>query len=121
MSPKLEAKVKEQYVLGPVIAFSGYEFVRTEWRAVPAGFEPAALVHPLLDVREVGGEEIRVAAQDHLADTLGTADAHVLTPLPDETVAPGATEAPAQEEAPESTEPEEAPEDAKPARRKRKA
>jgi len=74
MSQKLEAKVKDTYNMGPIVAFSGHEYIRTEWRPVPAGSEPAALVHPLLDVREVGGEEIPVTAKDHLADTLGTAD-----------------------------------------------
>ncbi len=66
MPKTLEAKVKDTYRMGPVIAFSGHEFVRSEWRPVPAGFEPAAIVHPLLDVREIEGEEIRVTSQDYL-------------------------------------------------------
>jgi len=73
--PTLEAKVKDTYQMGPVVAFSGHEFIRNEWRDVPAGFGPAALVHPLLDVREKESqEEIHVTSQDYLADTLGTAD-----------------------------------------------
>lgn len=73
--PTLEAKVKDTYRMGPVIAFSGHEFVRNEWRDVPVGFGPAALAHPLLDVREKESqEEIRVTSQDHLAGTPGTAD-----------------------------------------------
>lgn len=77
MSNKLEAKVKDTYNMGSITAFSGHEYVRGEWRPVPAGFEPAALVHPLLDVREVEGKEIHVAAKDYLADTLGSADLKV--------------------------------------------
>lgn len=65
---KLEAKVKDNYALGPVIAFSGHEFIRGEWRPVPEGFEPAAVVHPLLDTREAQTrEEIHVTAKDQLA------------------------------------------------------
>jgi hypothetical protein len=75
MSQKLEAKAKDSYKMGPVIAFSGHEFVHTEWRAVPAGFEAAAIAHPLLDVRDAESqEEIHVTSQDYLADTLGSAD-----------------------------------------------
>ena len=66
MPQKLEAKVKDSYNMGPVMAFSGREYVRSEWRAVPAGFEPAAIVHPLLDVREKDGEEIKVTSQEYL-------------------------------------------------------
>ncbi len=73
--PTLEAKVKDTYQMGPVVAFSGHEYIRAEWRDVPVGSEPAAIVHPLLDVREKESqEEIRVTSQDYLADTLGTAD-----------------------------------------------
>jgi len=70
----LEAKVKDAYHMGPVIAFSGHEYVQSEWRPVPIGFEPAALAHPFLDVRDAESHEIRVTAKDQLADTLGTAD-----------------------------------------------
>lgn len=68
VQPTLEAKVKDEYRMGPVIAFSGQEYVRSEWRPVPVGFESAAVVHPLLDTREMGGEEIHVASKDYLAD-----------------------------------------------------
>lgn len=73
VAPTLEAKVKDEFNLGPVIAFSGHEYVRTEWRPVPIGSEPAALVHPMLDVREIGGKEIKVAAKDRLAEIAGEA------------------------------------------------
>lgn len=45
------ARVKQDYAAGPVIAFSGHEYVRSEWRAVPAGFEEQAKNHPLLDTQ----------------------------------------------------------------------
>jgi len=83
MSQKMEAKVKKSYRMGAVIAFSGVEFIRTEWRPVPAGFEAQATVHPLLDVRDAESQaEIHVTAKDHLADTLGTADLKVVTETP---------------------------------------
>ena len=45
------ARVKQDYTAGPVRAFSGREYVRTEWREVPAGFEEEARTHPLLDTQ----------------------------------------------------------------------
>lgn len=78
MEKKLEAKVKDTYNMGSITAFSGHEYVRAEWRPVPAGFEPAALSHPLLDVREAAGAEIQVTAKDYLANTLGSADIKVI-------------------------------------------
>ena len=63
----LEAKVRDSYRMGPVTAFSGREYIRDEWREVPPGSEPAALVHPLLEVREKeSGEKIHVTSQDQL-------------------------------------------------------
>lgn len=71
MSTKLEAKVKDGNNTGPIVAFSGYEYILNEWRAVPAGFEPAAIAHPLLDVRDAETEkEIRVTSQDKLAEMI---------------------------------------------------
>ena len=71
MSHKLEAKVKDSYNMGPIVAFSGHEYIRNEWRPVPVGFEPAAIVHPMLDVRDAKTEkEIRVTAKDHLAEII---------------------------------------------------
>lgn len=49
----LQAKVKADSQFNPVTAFGGYEFVRTEYRPVPAGFEAAAEAHPYLEVLEV--------------------------------------------------------------------
>lgn len=48
-----EARVVEGYNMGSVIAFSGYEYIRSEWRPVPAGFEEHAQNHELLEVRQV--------------------------------------------------------------------
>jgi len=45
------ARVKQDYAAGPVMAFSGREYVRSEWREVPAGFEDQAKNHPLLDTQ----------------------------------------------------------------------
>ena len=45
------ARVKQDYLAGPVTAFSGREYVRSEWREVPAGFEEQAKNHPLLDTQ----------------------------------------------------------------------
>lgn len=47
----MEARVKQDYFLPSLIAFSGVEFTRAEWRAVPEGFEEEAKKHPFLDVQ----------------------------------------------------------------------
>ena len=109
MSKKLEARVKDSYNMGSVVAFSGHEYARNEWREVPAGFEDAAIVHPLLDVRDAETQkENKVTAKDHLADTLGTADLRAI--VGKETVS---TETEPVEEEP--------PAEKKPARRKSKS
>lgn len=61
-----EAMVNEKTRHGTVIAFSGYEYVRYEWRRVPAGFEEQAEKHPHLDVRvrNVTEEEIQEATEE---------------------------------------------------------
>jgi hypothetical protein len=33
-----------------VVAFGGFEFVKNEWRDVPAGFENQAAQHPYLEI-----------------------------------------------------------------------
>ncbi len=53
----MEARVKQDYNAGPVTAFSGHEFIKSEWREVPAGFEEAARKHPLLDTRDASNIE----------------------------------------------------------------
>ncbi len=56
------ARVKQNYTAGSVIAFSGREYIRAEWREVPAGFEEQAKKHELLDTQP-SLEEIRLPAQ----------------------------------------------------------
>jgi hypothetical protein len=46
-----EAQVNQRTRHSTVIAFSGAEFVRYEWRDVPAGFEAQAEAHPFLVLR----------------------------------------------------------------------
>ena len=55
------ARVKQDYAAGPVTAFSGLEYVRSEWRDVPAGFEEQAKNHPLLETQP-SLEEIRAGS-----------------------------------------------------------
>ena len=45
----MKAKVVN-YPSGPVVACTGVEFVKYEWRDVPAGFEDAAMAHDLLEI-----------------------------------------------------------------------
>lgn len=45
------ARVKQDYRSGPVMAFAGREYVLSEWREVPAGFEGQAKNHPFLDTQ----------------------------------------------------------------------
>ena len=47
------AKVKQESRYGIITAFSGVEFIKTEWREVPAGKEDEARAHPLLLVQEI--------------------------------------------------------------------
>jgi hypothetical protein len=62
------ARVKQDYAAGPVRAFSGREYVREEWREVPAGFEEQALTNPLLETQS-SLDEIR--AESSLLPGLG--------------------------------------------------
>lgn len=48
----LEAKVKPQYFMNSIIAFSGKVFNKTNWNPVPAGQEENARTHEWLEVRE---------------------------------------------------------------------
>ena len=40
------------YPSGPVVAFSGVEYVKYEWRDVPPDSEIAAELHPFLEVEK---------------------------------------------------------------------
>lgn len=71
----LEARVKSNYAYGNVIAFSGLEYTKKEWRQVPPGFENQAIVHPLLDVRNAETEKpIEVTSQQVIAQASATSD-----------------------------------------------
>lgn len=49
----LQAKVKAEYRFGKTLqAFSRHEFIKDEWRDVPAGFEDQAKAHEHLETRE---------------------------------------------------------------------
>lgn len=89
MPQTLEAKVRDSYNMGPVIAFSGHEYIRGEWRPVPSGFEPAALAHELLEVREAETqEEVHVTSQDQLAAWHAETEETVTAETPAEEPAP---------------------------------
>jgi hypothetical protein len=47
----MDARVNQTSRYGSVVAFSGHEFVKYEWRTVPAGFELEAERHPSLEVK----------------------------------------------------------------------
>jgi len=68
------ARVKQDYASGSVVAFSGHEYVRSEWRDVPAGFEEQAKKHPLLDTQP-SLKEIRAGGTMAPGLTLAPADA----------------------------------------------
>lgn len=48
----MEARVKQDARWKSITAFSGLEFVKMEWRPVPAGCEAEAKRNPFLEVRE---------------------------------------------------------------------
>jgi hypothetical protein len=87
------ARVRQDYAAGAVMAFSGREYVRSEWREVPAGFEEQAKNHELLEVQP-SLDEIRIpglgtpAPEEILAVTVETAET------------PPAEESPAEETKP---------------------
>ena len=48
----MEAKVKSNHRWGTVTAFGGLEFVKSEFRKVPAGLEQEAQAHPFLEIND---------------------------------------------------------------------
>lgn len=52
MAKILEARVKQDFWMPSVRAFSGMEFVKSEWRLVPPEFTEAARKNEMLEVRE---------------------------------------------------------------------
>jgi hypothetical protein len=59
----MQAKIKQTSRYGMASLFSGVEFVKREWRTVPAGFEEQARENPLLEIREGKAEKEVVAKQ----------------------------------------------------------
>lgn len=117
------ARVKQDYAAGSVMAFSGHEYVRSEWRQVPAGFEEQAKSHPLLDV-QLSTDEIRRDAP--LMPGLGNPEPEPATPetppaVTVETEAPQAAVEPAATEPQPETKPAETEPESKTARRRPRA
>lgn len=46
----MKARVKPDYRYAVVTAFTGHEYIKAEWRDVPAGKECEALRHPHLEI-----------------------------------------------------------------------
>ena len=132
------ARVKQDYAAGPVMAFSGREYVRSEWREVPPGFEEQAKNHPLLETQPslkeiraensskpgLGSHEPEGKAPAVTAVTAVTAEPPAES-QPFEATTEDANPEPAAEEEPSEAEPSaEAPAEEtepKPARRRRRA
>ena len=48
----MQARVRSDYRFSVVTAFTGREFIKGEWRLVPAGCEDEAIHHIALDVQD---------------------------------------------------------------------
>ena len=59
----MQARVVKSSRYGIITAFNGIEFVKHEWRRVPAQFEESARTHDLLEVREGKAEKEVVQKQ----------------------------------------------------------
>ncbi len=90
------ARVKQDYLAGSVIAFSGREYIRREWRAVPAGFEEQAKDHPLLDTQS-SLDEVRAGSSKLPGLGKPAAEETPETAVSTETAEPPAEEPPAEE------------------------
>jgi hypothetical protein len=86
----LEAIVNDKTRYGTVNAFSGMEYVRYEYRPVPAGFEDQARKHPYLTVRP--------RSKNALAEMVQPAPAQ--NPEAPEVIPAGGAPAPVDEEPP---------------------
>ena len=71
----LEAMVNERTRFGTINAFSGFEYVRYEWRAVPAGYEEQAQAHPYLNTRPRMVSTVEV----ELENAVGATDEEIVT------------------------------------------
>ena len=66
----MQARVKQDARYGIILAFSGVEFVKIEWREVPVGKEAEALRNQYLEVREpVVVIPIRKRAEPKMVET----------------------------------------------------
>lgn len=84
---QLEARVIQSYNAGSVRAFSGREYVRSEWRLVPVGYEDEARKNALLEVRAYQPEKKilePVKVESKLEET-PTPESEVVTPGSEET------------------------------------
>jgi hypothetical protein len=59
----MQAKIKQSSRYGTASLFSGVEFVKHEWRPVPAQYEDQARGHDLLEIREGKAEKEVIAKQ----------------------------------------------------------
>lgn len=82
----LEAMVNDKTRHSTVNAFSGHEYVRYEWRAVPAGFEAQAQAHPYLSVRARSGTAPQSAAAVIENETPDALEILPMGGAPDETL-----------------------------------
>lgn len=114
------ARVKQDYLAGSVTAFSGREYIRSEWREVPAGFEEQAKSHPLLETQP-SLDEVRAGSSK--LPGLGKLETPTEPAVTAVTAEPSPDETPAEEPPAEETSPEEPPaaepEPKAPRRRKR--
>lgn len=56
----LEAKLKDSYYMNSIQLFSGREYVKGEWRPVPAGKEEQAQENDNLELRDSESAEVHV-------------------------------------------------------------
>jgi hypothetical protein len=59
----MQAKIKQSSRYGTASLFSGVEFVKHEWRTVPAQYEDQARKNDLLEIREGKAEKEVIAKQ----------------------------------------------------------
>lgn len=87
----MKAKVKDDYRWKTFIAFGGHEFVKGEWRPVPAGYEERAKSNPYLEVQEEGLPPAENSVKVHdepPANAQTNAPAQVESPVNERTNAP---------------------------------
>lgn len=66
----MEAKVRSTYRWSTLIAFSGKEFVKSEFRFVPKEYEAQAKAHEGLEVREAVEPELVQPIQESVLDEI---------------------------------------------------